>query len=75
MTLYFGRNLAYLRKLNRLEQKDIAKLVSKSLATVSMWETGKREPTVEDVYILSVFFKVDIETLCFANITEIKPVR
>ena len=28
MTLYFGRNLAYLRKLNRLEQKDIAKLVS-----------------------------------------------
>lgn len=75
MTLYFGRNLAYLRKLNRLEQKDIAKLVSKSLATVSMWETGKREPTVEDVYILSVFFKVDIETLCFANITDIKPVR
>ena len=75
MTLYFGRNLAYLRKLNRLEQKDIAKLVSKSLATVSMWETGKREPTVEDVYILAVYFRIDIETLCFANITDIKPVR
>ena len=75
MMLHFGRNLAYLRKLNRLEQKDIAKLVNKSLATVSMWETGKREPTVEDVYILALYFKTDIETLCFSNITSIKPVR
>lgn len=75
MILRFGKNLAYLRKINNLDQKDIAKMVNKSDATVSMWETGKRTPYVEDVYILSVFFKIDIETLCFGDITNIKPVR
>ena len=75
MILKFGKNLAYLRKLNKLEQKDVAKLVNKSYATVSMWETGKREPTVQDVYILSVSFRIDIETLCFGDITNVKPVR
>ena len=75
MTMYFGQNLAYLRKINRMEQKDVAKLVNKSVATVSLWENGKRSPLVEDVYVLAVFFKIDIETLCFANITNIKAVR
>lgn len=37
MILKFGKNLAYLRKLNKLEQKDVAKLVNKSYATVSMY--------------------------------------
>lgn len=58
-----------------MEQRDVAKLVNKTVSTVSAWEHGKREPTVEDVYILSLYFKVDIETLCFSNITNIKPVR
>lgn len=75
MTLRFGQNLAYLRKINKLAQKDIAKIVNKTIATVSFWEQGKREPTVGDVYILSVFFRIDIETLCFGDITNVKPVR
>lgn len=75
MTFRFGQNLTYLRKINKLEQKDVAKIVKKSISTISAWETGKREPTVEDVYILSVYFKIDIETLCFGDITNVKPVR
>lgn len=75
MILRFGQNLAYLRKLNKLNQKDIAKIVNKTIATVSFWEQGKREPTVGDVYVLSVFFRIDIETLCFGDITNVKPVR
>ena len=75
MTLRFGQNLAYLRKINKLAQKDIAKIVNKTIATVSFWEQGKREPTVGDVYVLSVFFRIDIETLCFGDITNVKPVR
>lgn len=35
MTLRFGQNLAYLRKINKLAQKDIAKIVNKTIATVS----------------------------------------
>lgn len=75
MTFRFGQNLAYLRKINKLAQKDIAKIVNKTIATVSFWEQGKREPTVEDVYILSVYFRIDIETLCFGDITNVKPMR
>jgi len=75
MTNHFGENLAYLRKINRLEQKDIAKLVNKSVATVSFWEKGKRVPLVEDVYVLSVYFRIDMETLYFGNISSVKPVR
>lgn len=75
MILRFGENLSFLRRINKLEQKDVAKLVHKTVSTVSAWERGKREPTVEDVYILALYFKTDIETLCFSNITSIKPVR
>lgn len=75
MTFRFGQNLTYLRKINMLEQKDVAKIVKKSISTISAWEKGKREPTVGDVYILSVFFRIDIETLCFGDITNVKPVR
>lgn len=75
MTNHFGENLAYLRKLNRLDQSDVAKIVKKSIATVSFWEKGKREPTVGDVYILSLYFGVDMETLYFGNISSVKPVR
>ena len=75
MMLRFGTNLEYLRKLNKMEQKDVAKIVNKSVSTISAWERAKREPTVADVYLLALYFKVDIETLCFANITDIKPVR
>lgn len=75
MIMKFGKNLSYLRKINRLDQKDIGKLVKKSVATVSAWEKGTRQPTVEDVYILAVYFRIDIETLCFGTVTEFKPVR
>lgn len=51
MILKFGKNLAYLRKLNKLEQKDVAKLVNKSYATVSMWETGRRTGFVGTCFV------------------------
>lgn len=75
MNNHFGQNLAYLRKINKLDQKDVAKIVKKSIATVSAWEKEKRFPLVEDVYLLSLYFGVDMETLYFGNISNIKPVR
>lgn len=75
MTNNFYYNLYYLRKINRLEQKDIAKLVGKSVPTVSSWEKGTRQPLVEDVYILSKYFKVDMETLYMGDVSNVESVR
>lgn len=62
MINHFGDNLVYLRKINRLDQSDVAKLVKKSVATVSYWEKGKREPTVRVLCIpvLSCFFALKV---------------
>ena len=35
MTFRFGQNLTYLRKINKIEQKDVAKIVKKSISTIS----------------------------------------
>ena len=61
MTLRFGENLSFLRKINKLEQKDVAKLVHKTVSTVSAWERGKRESTVRVLCIpvLSCFFALN----------------
>ena len=42
MILKFGKNLAYLRKINKLEQKDVAKLVNKSNQAYARYEPHKR---------------------------------
>ena len=36
MMLRFGTNLEYLRKLNKMEQKDVAKIVNKSLTYLAL---------------------------------------
>lgn len=68
MRKYFADNLHYLRKKKKLSQKDIAVIVKKTNKTVSAWEKGIREPLVEDVYVLAMFFGVTIENLYFTDL-------
>ena len=68
MRRFFADNLRYLRKKKKLSQKDIAVIVKKTNKTVSAWEKGIREPLVEDVYVLAMFFGVTIENLYFADL-------
>lgn len=70
MKKYFAENLRYLRKKRKLSQNDIAVIVKKTNKTVSAWEKGIREPLVEDVYVLSIFFGVSIESLYFADLRK-----
>lgn len=71
----FANNLRFLRKLNHLKQKDVANIVGKSDDIVSCWEKETRKPLVEDVYALSQYFHVDMETLYFGDVTNVKAVR
>lgn len=70
MTNNFAFNLRYLRKKNRLNQAQLARIVGKSKVTVSAWENNTRSPLVEDVYVLSQYFNIDMETLYFGEVVD-----
>ncbi|MEO6286751.1 MAG: helix-turn-helix transcriptional regulator [Dyadobacter sp.] len=46
-----------------LTSKDLAKHMDKTESTVSRWCTNEVQPSVETLYAISVFLKVDIREL------------
>ena len=71
----FAENLTFLRRINKLRQIDLCKVVNKSVSTISAWEKETREPEVEDVYNLARFFGCSMEQLWRGTVTDIKAVR
>lgn len=56
----FARRLKKLREQNNLSTRALGELVGTSNATISRYETGKRDPDLLIVYKLATYFKVDI---------------
>ena len=48
-----------------LEQKEVANLMSVSVATMSSWETGKTHPNILQARKLSQLYKIPIDRLIF----------
>lgn len=73
----FGKNLSKLRKLNNLSQRELAAEVGLSGSTISMYETNQRQPKIDGIEEISLFFDVStdvllkIETLDICKITEL----
>lgn len=59
----FCEILSELRKEKRLFQDDIAKIVNVSKSTISNWEKGKQEPSIDCIKKLSAFFNVPTDYL------------
>lgn len=59
----FAKNLAYLRKANSKTQDDIGFQVSKRNTTVSNWENGLSDPSLEELVTLSTYFEVPVDDL------------
>lgn len=59
----FCEILSELRKEKRLFQDDVAKIVNVSKSTISNWEKGKQEPSIECIKKLSAFFNVPTDYL------------
>lgn len=59
----FSNNLKYLREANNLKQEDIAKQIGISRASISSYELGKAEPTLQNLISLSEFFALSIDDL------------
>lgn len=59
----FAKRLKRLRLENNLTQMDIAKLLGVGVTTISNYETGRNEPSMEKLIILAKYFNVSVDYL------------
>lgn len=70
----FGDRLKSIRLENDMTQEEIGNLLNKSKNNISQYETGKREPDLETLKIISNYFKVSLDYL-LGNTDDPIPVR
>ncbi len=63
MNIFVGQNIKNLRIAQNLSQKELANLLNVSYKTVSHWESGYTEPSLEMICKLKVLFKATYEDL------------
>ena len=59
----FSENLKELRLEKGVGQVELAKMIGVSKGIISLWENGKREPTLSSLIALARFFDVSLDTL------------
>lgn len=59
----FKDRLRMLRESMNLNKKELSKKVGVAPSTISMYESGERNPSIENLEILADFFNVDIDYL------------
>ncbi len=55
--------LKELRENKNLLQKDLAKILNKTVACISLWEKEKTEPSIADLCAIANYFGVTIDSL------------
>jgi transcriptional regulator with XRE-family HTH domain len=58
-----GQRIKIIRKMNKLNQVEFAKIIGVSQGTLSELEKDKNNPSIETILSIHVHFKVDIEWL------------
>ena len=58
-----SKNLKDLREEMGLSQSELSVELHFNQSTISKWESGKREPSIEVLIIISKFFKVSADYL------------
>ncbi|MYZ04507.1 helix-turn-helix transcriptional regulator [Lactobacillus salivarius] len=58
-----GQTIRDLRKLKKMSQSELAKVVGVSQTTVTAWETGKAEPSSSAISSLADYFDVTTDYL------------
>lgn len=59
----FIENLKWLRQMNHLTQEQLALKVGVSRESITKWENGKIEPTIESIVKLADVFEVSVDEL------------
>ncbi len=65
---FFPNNLKTLRKLNLLSQSELSKLLGISRSSLSFYESGESEPTLNVLIKMSKVFNVSLDYLIFKKI-------
>lgn len=63
MKNYFKENLKQLRKENGYSQKELAEKLNSTIKTISHWETGYSEPSIQQILELCVIFNISADEL------------
>ncbi|MBW3493219.1 S24 family peptidase [Bacillus sp. FDAARGOS_1420] len=67
---YFKYNLKFLRKKNKLTQKQLASILEVNQSSISEWEKGLKEPaTFGVVKIIADLFNVTVDDLFFTDLS------
>ena len=72
MNLLLGKNIKRMRLEKGLTQEEVAIHIGMSTQSVSKWERGEGYPDIEMLPTLSNYFKVSIDELLGASLTEKK---
>ncbi len=59
----FGENLKYLRRLNKISQKEFAERLNTTQQRVSEWECNKVEPSLYNIIKILKVFEITFEEL------------
>lgn len=70
-----GKNIKSLRKIEKLNQKDLAFKIGVSQTSIAHYEAGTRQPTIETLMELSQLFDVSIDHLVGHSLSTIKNVK
>ncbi|MGN0327249.1 MAG: helix-turn-helix transcriptional regulator [Lachnospiraceae bacterium] len=65
------KTLAQLRAEQNMSQRELAKKLGVSSATVGMYETGKRNPSLKRAMEIAKIFNTSVEAISFSNTNQI----
>ena len=63
MDIKFSQNLRMLRESEKLKQSELAQRLGVTQRKVSYWETGKIEPSLEDLWKIADCFGISVDEL------------
>lgn len=58
-----GRNIRLMRNSRQMTQMDLARAIGQSPSSITMYETGRREPDIETLEALADVFNVPLSTI------------
>lgn len=71
----FGKNLSRLRKLNNLSQRELVAALGLSGSTISMYEINQRQPKIDGIEEIALFFDVSTDVLLKTETLDIYKIR
>jgi len=65
-----GDNIRYYRKINNMSQEELAEKLDVTRQSVSLWESGQTQPSLDNIIALSKIFGVSTDDLLTSKSTE-----